>query len=230
VYVFADSVRPSGADAGQHALEAASQSLQQYSDLYGTYPHPRMIVVQGDFQDGMEASGLVFVSTNWFYTFEGGAANYLTVITVHEVAHQWWYARVGNDSALAPWLDEALSTYSEYVYIEEYYPDLKNWWWDFRVAGYDPDGSVDSTVYEFDSGRAYINAIYLRGVQMLHNLRTDVGTEAFFKLLAEYGRVADGRIATPQLFWSLFTPEQLALTQGTRDQFLRQPDVFAGNR
>lgn len=224
VYSFPDAVR-SGAtgllDGAQHAVEVAARAFQQYNDLYGDYPYDRLTIVQADFPDGMEASGLVFVSTNWFYRFEGGVQNYLTVITVHEVAHQWWYARVGNDAALAPWLDEALTTYSEYVYYEEYYPDLKNWWWDFRVGGYNPQGNVDSTIYEFDDPRAYINAAYLRGAQMLQNLREDIGTEAFFKLLAQYAQSGTDQIATPELFWSLLSPEQFASTRDTRTQFFR---------
>lgn len=224
VYSFPDSVR-SGAtgllDGAQHALESAARAFQQYNDLFGDYPYDRLTIVQADFPDGMEASGLVFVSTNWFYRFEGGVENYLTVITVHEVAHQWWYARIGNDSAMAPWLDEALSTYSEYIYYEEYFPELKNWWWDFRVGGYNPSGNVDSTIYEFDDPRAYINAAYLRGAQMLQNLREDIGTEAFFKLLAQYAQTGSDQIATPELFWSLLSPEQFAASKDTRGQFFR---------
>jgi hypothetical protein len=228
VYSFPDAVRSTDngpVDAGIFIMQQAANALQQYADLFGVYPYQRLVVVQGDFPDGMEFSGLVFVSTNWVYAFEGGYDNYLTVITVHEVSHQWWYTRVGNDAANAPWLDEALATYSEYIYYEEFYPDLKNWWWDFRVGGYNPQGAVDSSVYEFDNARDYINAVYLRGVQMLHNLREDIGTEAFFKLLADYARVGDGQIATPQLFWSLLTPEQYTATQDTRGQFLRIPEV-----
>src|SRR5690606_6507172 len=104
--------------------------------LFGVYPHERMLVVQGDFPDGMEFSGLVFVSTDWFKSFKGETGSYLTLITIHEVAHQWWYMRVGNDPALSPWLDEALATYSEYLFMEEYYPSLKEWWWQFRVDAY----------------------------------------------------------------------------------------------
>lgn len=228
VYSFPDAVRSTDngpVDAGIFIMQQAANAAQQYADLFGAYPYGRLVVVQGDFPDGMEFSGLVFVSTNWVYNFKGGYDNYLTVITVHEIAHQWWYARVGNDAANAPWLDEALATYSEYIYYEEFHPDLKNWWWDFRVGFYNPQGNVDSTVYEFDNPRDYINAVYLRGVQMLHNLREDIGTEAFFKLLADYVTAGDGQIATPQLFWSLLTPDQYTATQDTRGQFLRLPEV-----
>lgn len=228
VYHFGDTIRSveSGTVNGaSHAVNIATQAVEQFESLYGDYPYDRLLIVQGDFPDGMEFSSLVFVSTNWFYSFEGGIQNYLSLITIHEVSHQWWYARVGNDAANEPWLDEALATYSEYVYIEEYYPTLRDWWWSFRVAWLNPQGDVDSDVYQFETGREYINAVYLRGAQMLHNLREDIGTEEFFELLSAYSEAGNGTVARPELFWSLMTDEQLALTQATREDFLGNPNV-----
>lgn len=212
-------------DSAAHALDAATEALELYSNLFGAYLYERLVIVEGDFPDGMEHSGFVFVSTDWFSRFTGDPASYLTLITVHEVAHQWWYARVGNDAAINPWLDEALSTYSEYIYLENFYPQLRDWWWQTRVDLYSPSGFVDSTVYEFSSIREYINAVYLRGVRMMHDLREDLGTEAFLAWLRMYAEAADGRIATPDDFWSLLTPEQLLLTQTTRDLYLRRAQV-----
>jgi hypothetical protein len=229
IYTFDDAVvtldNGTQIDGAPHALDVAARSLAMYADLFGEYPYSRLIIVQGDFPDGMEFSGLAFVGGGWFTRYTGDPASYLTLITVHEVAHQWWYGRVGNDAALTPWMDEALSTYSEYIFLEEYYPQLRDWWWQFRVDQYAPQGFVDSTIYEFSSIREYINAVYLRGVRMLHALRDDLGTDAFFDWLADYVAAGDGQIATPDLFWSLLTPEQIEATQATRDQYLRAPIV-----
>ncbi|MGB7339793.1 MAG: M1 family metallopeptidase [Phototrophicaceae bacterium] len=228
VYHFGDTIRTvndTQVNGAAHALTISVQAFEQYESLFGDYPYERLLVVQGDFPDGMEFSGLVFVSTNWFYSFDGGIQNYLSMITIHEVSHQWWYAQVGNDAAYDPWLDEAFATYSEYIYIEEYYPQFREWWWSFRIAWFNPQGNVDSDVYQFATGRDYINAVYLRGVQLLHNLREDIGTEEFFDLLANYANAANGQVATSELFWSLLTEEQLALTQETRASFLSNPDV-----
>ena len=230
VYAFADAqilangLRLDGAD---HVLKEAEKALALYNRLFEPYERERFVIVQGDFPDGMEFTGLVFVGGAWFTTFDGGPRNYLTLISVHEIAHQWWYARVGNDSALNPWLDEALATYSEYLFIEEHYPAFKNWWWTFRVAGFFPQGKVDSEVYEFSTARAYINAVYLRGVQMLHNLRIDIGDEAFFQMLRAYLAAGSGRIVEPTLFWRQLPPEQRALTLATRQEYLRQHDDSA---
>ena len=209
--------------AANHALEAAVQALDFYAELWGPYPYERMLVVVGDFPDGMEFTGLVFVGNNWFERYTGSPRGYLLLITVHELSHQWFYALVGNDQALHPWLDEALTTYSEYLFLEEHYPELTDWWWDFRVTRYDLQGHVDGTVYEYDNLRSYINAVYLRGAQMLHDLRDDLGDEAFMQLLADHVEVNMGRIATPDDFWALLTAEQLEQTEATRRRYLRDP-------
>jgi hypothetical protein len=227
LYTFDDATVPSASgaiDSASHALDVATRALGMYSDLFGDYPHPRYLVVEGDFPDGMEFSDIVFVSGDWFRTYAGAPTSYLTIITVHETSHQWWYSRVSSDQAETPWLDEALATYSEYIFYEEYYPDLKDWWWRFRVdtflpAGYD-DHPVDSGVYEFTVNRDYINAVYLHGARMLHDLRRDVGTEAFFDWLRRYAEAGTGRIATADLFWSPLTPEQMEATRATRNHYL----------
>ncbi len=219
--IYANGIQLDGAD---HVLQETEKALDLFGRVFGAYARDRFVVVQGDFPDGMEFTGLVFVGGAWFTNFDGGPQNYLTLISVHEIAHQWWYARVGSDSALNPWLDEALATYSEYLYIEEHYPVYKNWWWTFRVASFFPRGTVDSDVYEFATAREYINAVYLRGVQMLHNLRVDIGDEAFFELLRAYLSAGDGQIADPTLFWRQLPPAQRDLTQATRLEYLRQHD------
>ena len=230
VYSFADAqVYANGVrlDGAAHVLKEAEKAFALYEAIFGSYDRERFVIVQGDFPDGMEFTGLVFVGGAWFTTFKGGQQNYLTLISVHEIAHQWWYARVGSDSALNPWLDEALATYSEYLFIEAHYPAFKNWWWTFRVAGFFPQGMVDSDVYEFATAREYINAVYLRGVQMLHNLRVDIGDDAFFQLLRAYLAAGDGQIAAPTLFWRQLPAEQRALTMATRHEYLRHRDEAA---
>ncbi|MEP7291400.1 MAG: M1 family metallopeptidase [Chloroflexota bacterium] len=227
VYSFAQrsvQMEAGQVNSSQQALDAAVQSLTMYGDLFGAFSYDRFVVVQGDFPDGMEFSGIVFVSDQWFRSNTGTPQSYLTIITVHETAHQWWYARVGSDQALNPWLDEALATYSEYIFYEEYYPDLKTWWWNFRVDTFVPADylghPVGSGVYEFGTVREYINAVYLRGAQMLDDLREEVGTDAFFDWLRRYAEAGQNRIVTPDAFWSLLTSEQLDVTRETRVKFL----------
>jgi aminopeptidase N len=212
--------------AAAEALRAAADSLTMFADLFGDYHFERFVVVEGDFPDGMEFTGLVFVSDDWFRTYQNTPASYLTIITVHEAAHQWWYARVGNDQALHPWLDEALATYSELIYYEEFHPELRDWWWATRVRTYVPDNytgaPVDSDVFAFSAVREYINAVYLRGATMLHAMREDMGTDAFFEWLRRYSEVGRGQVVGPDFLFSLLTPEERDATAATRAAYLGQ--------
>lgn len=227
VYSYDDAILQTDAgpiNSAAFALDSAVKSVDMYTDLFGAYPYERLVIVQGDFPDGMEFSGIVFVGGEYFRSF-GGPTSYLMLITVHEISHQWWYARVGSDQARYPWLDEALATYSECVFIEEFYPGLKEWWWEFRVERFAPEGFVDETVYDFNSRRAYINAVYLRGVQMLHDLRDNLGTEVFFGWLRRYADAGAGQLMTPDDLWGLLTPAQFQQTAITRQSYLKTPQI-----
>ena len=69
---------------------------------------------------GMEYPGMVMIDDSYYTS---GYQDIMEMLIVHEAAHQWWYAQVGNDQIAEPWLDEALATFSERVYYERVYPD-----------------------------------------------------------------------------------------------------------
>jgi hypothetical protein len=213
-------------DTPRHTLQTAADALTLFEELYGPYPRERLVVVEGDFPDGMEFSGLVFVSQDWFMAWKGVPNDWLTLITAHEVAHQWWYAIIGNDQGRYPYLDEALAIYSEVFYIETYYPDDLTWWWDFRVNTYAPQGYVDTPIYDFYSPRGYIDAVYLRGALMMQHLREDLGDEVFIEWLQTYTRQMQDQIAYPLDFWAMLSPEQYAATAQTRLAYLHHPDIL----
>lgn len=216
-------------DAPRHVLHTTADALALYEDLFGGCPYKRLVVVQGDFPDGMEFSGLVFVSDDWFQVWNGQPDDWLTLITAHEVAHQWWYALVANDQGQFPYLDEALAIYCEILFFERYYPEYTGWWWEFRVAYHEPEGFVDAPVFGFDTPRAYINAVYLRGALMMQALREDLGDEAFFDWLQRYAGQMTGRLAFPPDFWGALTADGYGATASTRREFLRDAEIFASS-
>lgn len=225
LYYFSDSPSPDLA-AERFALRVAADALSLFEELYGPYPHNRLAVVQGDFPDGMEFSGLVYVSLDWFKAWKGVPNDWLTVITAHEVSHQWWYALVGNDQGNFPYLDEALAVYSELLYFERYHPEKTAWWHNFRIERYSPAGYVDTPVYQFYSARGYINAVYLRGGMMIDALRQMLGDDAFFEWLRHYVQSQAGRIAAPEAFWGELSPTQYAATAPIRAEYLQQLNVL----
>lgn len=210
----------------RHALETAATAVTLYEELYGPYPYSRLAVVEGDFPDGMEFSGLVFVSGDWFRAWQGVPNDWLTIITAHEVSHQWWYAQVGNDQGNYPYLDEALAMYSEALFFEHVYPEHLDWWWEFRVHAYGPQGYVDTAVYEYQQVREYINAVYLQGALMMDALRSDLGDEAFLEWLQAYARQMRGEVAGPSDLWGLLQADQLDATRATRAHYFRKENVL----
>jgi len=189
------------APAGRTALNDAAKALEVYNRLFGAYPHPSLTVVEADFHDGMEYDGLYFLSKGFYNTYDGTPKGYLTLIGVHETAHQWWYARVANDQALEPWLDEAMATYSELLYYANVYPDLVKWWWSYRVDYFKPAGWVNQRIYDYSGSYPYRDGVYLRGAQFLDHIRQRVGDPAFFEFVKDYATRFQDQIVTTQDFF-----------------------------
>jgi peptidase M1-like protein len=81
----------------------AAQAVDGLSARFGDYPYPRLTVgVTPGLSGGIEFPTHIHLGS--------GAS---TIHLVHEVAHQWFYATVGNDQYRDPWLDEGLATYAE---------------------------------------------------------------------------------------------------------------------
>ncbi len=119
---------------------------------------------------------------------------------VHEVAHQWWFGVVGNDTQLEPWLDEAMAEYAAYLYFQEAYgdqeavrafevnviADYQMWLEQGAIDGTEP---VGRSVYDFPPfHQSYSWIVYGRGALFLDELRTRMGEAVFLEFLQEYYR------------------------------------------
>lgn len=184
-------------------LYSAKQAVSIYAAKFAPYPYQTLAVVEADIHDGQEYDGLVFISSEFYNQYGGGAKNNLTTIGIHEIAHQWWFGLVGNDQALEPWLDEALSAYSEKIFYEYNYPKYGDWWWGFRVDYFGPAGYVDASIYDHATFRAYTNAVYLNGAHFVHDLRVLMGDNDFFAFIKDYAARYSRRIATSQDFFNV---------------------------
>lgn len=210
---------PAEAHTGQVVLQEVARALTIFSELFGPFPYPSLSIVESPFFDGMEYDGLFFLSRSFYLDYDGTVLNNLVDIGVHETAHQWWYGSVGNDQAMQPWLDEALSTYSEALFYERAYPSVSAWE-SFRVESFAPTGWVDSSIYEAGSFRPYANAVYLRGAQFLQALREQIGEAAFFEFLKNYAAAMAGeRASTADFFYILDHPSAQDLQSVTRPFF-----------
>ncbi len=187
--------------AADSILYSATHEIDLFDAKFAPYPYQTLAIVETDIHDGEEYDGLVFISSNFYEQYGGGAKNNLTTIGVHEIAHQWWFGLVGNDQALEPWLDEALATYSEKIFYEYDYPKYGDWWWQFRVDYFGPAGYVDSTIYSQPTFRSYTNAVYLNGAHFIEDLRAQMGDDDFFRFIKDYAaRYSRGRATSYDFF------------------------------
>jgi hypothetical protein len=192
--------------ASRAALQASTEALQLYEQRFGPYPHKTISIVMGDFNDGMEFSAFFYLSKDFYNLYNTNAPhNYLISVAVHETAHQWWFEQVANDQAIQPWLDEALATYCERLYYETYHPDLLPLWWSYRIDFFNPQGFVDTPIYDGQGFRLYTNAVYFRGAHFLEDLRNRIGDEAFFAFLQDYLAQGKGKIVNADDFFNILS-------------------------
>ncbi len=213
-YVFMEAQ-----DAGEAVTEIAAQALKLFGELYYPYPREMLSIVAADFLHNMEMDGMVMISYGVFDFYNDTPKTNLTILTPHEVSHQWFYSLVGNDQAKEPWLDEALATYHEVLFYQRYHPDLVQWWWDNRVSGFAPQGNVNSDIYIAGGYEAYRNAVYLHGAMFLQEIRDAVGDEAFFAALKDYAINNAYQIATSEDFFDSIAKFSTVNLESIRGQY-----------
>ncbi|HMP42262.1 MAG TPA: M1 family metallopeptidase [Roseiflexaceae bacterium] len=174
--------------AGEMALQVAAESLRIFNARFGRYPLTELDIVQFDARKflGVEYPGLVFIDSR-LYTGRDG----LEITVAHEVAHQWWYSLVGNDVQREAWLDEALASYSQVIYLEERYgaeaaarelARFRSTYLRARQSGL--DGTIARPVTDFRGN--YVALVYSKGALFFGALRQQIGDEAFNRFLHDY--------------------------------------------
>jgi hypothetical protein len=78
------------------------RAITELSRRFGPYPFPSLSVARLPANGG----GIEYPSS--ILMLDGSR-----LVAVHETAHQWFYAMLGDSQALHPWLDEAFAQYAE---------------------------------------------------------------------------------------------------------------------
>lgn len=179
---FASETRSDG-------LRTAVDALNTFSELFGAYPYDHLTIVETPFSaGGMEYPQLVMISD----VLTGEAR---TEAIIHEIAHQWWYAVVGNDQINEAWLDEGLAEYSTTLFYEfnSSYGVSRN----ARIADalsaytlyidiFGAQGAMSRPLGEFGDSMEYVYSTYVKGSLMLEDVRNLVGDKVFFAALSSY--------------------------------------------
>ena len=177
-------------DVAQELHQAAISGMEFFGKHFGKYPYQEVDVVLGETGygiAGMEYPGLV-TSLDKIPTRKGErpAVN----VVAHELAHQWWYGVVGNNQVKEPWLDEGLTTFSEFLFMSEQMGENEQ---DLLVKAaertdriHEEKGvtSVES-LYKY-SDPVYGMMVYTRPAAMLWKLADELGKEKVLEILSTY--------------------------------------------
>ena len=115
-----------------------------------------------------------------------------TYVLYHEVAHQWFYAQLGNDQQREPWLDEAFADFTARYLMGSGRRDQCS------------TRPVDSPVFAWPAGPTtggdwlscdgYFHTVFYKGSEFIYAIRAAMGDAAFFAALREH--IAENRFGT----------------------------------
>jgi hypothetical protein len=138
------------------------------ASLLGTsYPHPTYTVAQSAGGFGMESP-----AHTWIPPVESWRLPYLIR---HETAHQWFYSIVGNDQAREPFADEAMADFVTRYSLGSF-------------RGSNCSGTrLDLSIYAYSSS-CYYEIVYIRGANVINQVRARMGDNAFWSAVRAYVR------------------------------------------
>jgi hypothetical protein len=199
---------------GRRTADLAAQGLIGMVERFGPYPWPDLVLAE--------------VGSTGGFSMEYPRQIHLTrdkvadaYVVLHEVAHQWFYAQVGNDQQAEPWLDEA--------------------WADFSARqlmgiGVSPCGTrpVDSPVFAWEaeavtggdwtSCDGYFHSVFYRGTEFLGAIRDAMGEDAFFGAMRAWlEEHRHGFVTGRELLWHLQRSTDVDLGP-TYAAYLADPD------
>lgn len=200
-------------ERGASNLEAAVGAVRDFRQRFGRLPHDEVDIVEtGGFLGGMEYPGVIFTSDSSgalagvpllgdLFRHAGFDAAQERYVVGHEVAHQWWYAAVGNDQIQEPWLDEAFAEASTRLWLRRADGDDRV----FRMVNGTSDvrarpGVLSAGVDDFGSNSAYTEAVYLSGANVLLELRDRLGATTWARVMRSWYRRGTLEIGTVQGF------------------------------
>ena len=154
------------------------RAIRELSARFGPFPFPSLSVAALPFQGG----GIEYPSSILMLSSS-------RLVAVHETAHQWFYAMVGDSQALHPYLDEAFANYAEH--LVDGFPDS-------TATDLTAPGTVDRSTESYGSdGGDYYFVTYNKGSAALEAARTAAGSTRWDAAIRCYVRRNAWRIANP---------------------------------
>jgi aminopeptidase N len=211
-------------------IAETTNALRTFTHFFGPAPYSRIAITQQpQFNFGQSWPGLIYLpvsafldsTTRWMMIGQSafGFADFIQVVTPHEVAHQWWGHIVGWSSYHDQWISEGIAEFSAYLYLQNTEKNRKKWiefWAKHRQAilektrdGLQPNDAgpvwMGLRVNQFKAPRAYNQLVYPKGAFVIHMLRQmmwdeKTGDATFIAMMKEFVQVNRDKNATTESF------------------------------
>jgi aminopeptidase N len=206
--------------------EPARQALEFYSEHIGPYSYEKLAnVAAAGINGGTEHASAIFYGERAIRPVPAFG------LVAHEIAHQWFGDSITERDWDDVWLSEGFATYFTHL-CEEHYLGREA-----MVAGLKRDvttvlnaerTSPDTPVVHrnlADMSKVLNRFVYQKGGWVLHMLRGQIGTDAFWAGIREYYRRYQNRSASTDDFRQVMEQASGADLKGFFDQWLRRSGV-----
>jgi len=205
--------RPDHEAAARRVLNIAAEALRVFVARFGPLPMKTVSIVDAPLVatlGSVEFAGLGAIASAFYLDFDSPAMRNMPDVireqrasvedslewtVAHVVAHQWWGATVGNDSAREPVLNEALANWSALLYYRESHGEeqfaaaldeqVRGVYTLYRTFGGE-DMEANRSARDYRNSFQYSAIVGSKGALMFEAVRKLLGDERFFTALRDY--------------------------------------------
>jgi len=162
-----------------HYIDQAFKAINFFNDKFGKYPYADFRIVESY----VEGVAVEFARVIQMGMIQGHKDASKDTVFVHEIAHQWFHALIGNDSETESFLDEGFADFAR-VYFADKQGDMLNGFKSIQMA----TGPIDMIIGSSNNniGDMADAVYYEKGRQAIYQLYRTVGEEKFDQFMKEY--------------------------------------------
>ncbi|XP_021640891.2 aminopeptidase M1 isoform X2 [Hevea brasiliensis] len=223
-------------DKGKYALSIAVKALDLYTEYFSMpYPLPKLdMVAVPEFAGGaMENYGLIIYREIDLLHDDLQSTAYrkqrLTIVVLHEVAHQWFGNLVTMEWWTHLWLNEGFATWISYMATDKLFPEWKIWtqFLQLTSSGLGMDALEGSHPIEVEIEHArsvdeIFDAVsYKKGSAIIRMLQGYLGDDMIQSLSSYMKKYAWGNARTEDL-WNIISEESGVQVSSMMDSWTKQ--------
>jgi aminopeptidase N len=203
-------------------LRVAPDALTWLEERLGPYPFSTLgfVVVDGD--SGMETQTMVTLGNDAYTTSEP--------VVVHEIAHHWYGNQVGPADWSEVWMNEGMTMYLQLAWEAEHGGRPLQEEMDEIAAGDAASRAYAGPPASFDPAAFGDGNIYYLPALMWHELRADLGEDAFWSMVRAWPAARDDVATDREDYWAWLEEETGTELTGFLEAWLlgeRTPPVDA---